>query len=76
MKTFGIGLALLVSGFVLYLVQANFAAFITGLDMGDIGVMISENMRWVGIGIMVLGVVWYWIVSPMLHYMGSGQKKD
>jgi len=76
MKTFGIGLALLAGGFALYLLQANFAAFIKGLDIGEAGVMISENFSWLAIGVMVLGIVWYWIVSPLLYFMGSGQRKD
>ncbi len=87
MISFGIGLALLISGFTFY----ELANLIT-MPAGDPGGILAPEVAkavaqftsipdtilpytpYIGIAIMVIGVSWFWILAPLLYL--TRPKKD
>ena len=78
--SFGIGLALLISGFTFY----ELANLITTPAEGAGGVLAAEMAKaiaqftnipdtvlpytpYIGMAVMAVGVVWFWIVGPLIH---------
>jgi len=79
MKSFGIGLAMLVAGATLLieasvlrgLIELGWSFTITFgggvLQINSINETLVSVAPYVCIGIMAFGVVWYWILEPVLH---------
>lgn len=79
MKSFGMGLALLIAGAVLAIVTSmmpevlpeTYAPWWLDGAWGDI----LGAGPYIGIGVMVLGVVWYWIMEPVLYLTSPPPQK-
>jgi len=76
MKLFGIGFAILVGGAALYaeaMVLKEFSNFAEDLSKSFgksplITPTIIEVFPYICLAIMAFGVVWYWIVEPILYF--------
>lgn len=70
MKLFGIGLALLVAGAALFIETTIIKDFYEAFAPSELA--ISERLLlvtpYISIAIMALGVLWYWIVEPILYF--------
>lgn len=88
MKSFGIGLALLAGGFAAYVATILLNLSITFMKAfpeppsqpvpwwaQGIWSGILLRTPYICIGIMVFGVVWYWIVEPILYLKRQGREK-
>ena len=79
MKSFGIGLALLVGGWVLYIQSGIIGAL--GKDISQnlpapvIPLPPTDILSYVGFGIMLFGFLWYWIIEPISHSTRPRQSK-
>lgn len=75
MKSFGIGLAILVAGTALYI-----ECYLLS-KVGELAQALTETMQdltigerlllvspYICLGIMAFGVVWFWIVEPILYF--------
>ena len=72
MKLFGIGLAILVAGAALYIETMYLSMFAKSFAETTQAPTILERLLFVSpyisIAIMAFGVLWYWIVEPILYF--------
>ncbi|MEW6142072.1 MAG: hypothetical protein AB1597_02805 [Chloroflexota bacterium] len=69
MNNFGIGLALAMSGFACYLLADNAGKWLASLQgMADFAKVFSMVWPWLCLAVVIIGVGWFWILSPLLYY--------
>jgi hypothetical protein len=86
MASFGIGLALLISGFTFYelatliTTPADAGGVLAGpvlkslVQLTNIPDSIMPYTPYIGLAIMIVGVAWYWVLAPILYL--TRPKKD
>lgn len=69
MRNFGIGLALVMSGFACYLLTDNAGKWLIGLEgMEEFAEVFSMVWPWLCLAVVIFGVGWFWILSPLLNF--------
>jgi len=73
MRLFGIGLAIVLAGAALY-IETSFVNMLDGVFSHDtlVAPTILDRLLSAGpyicIGIMTFGILWYWILEPILYH--------
>lgn len=69
MKSFGIGLALAMSGFACYLLSDEAVKLVTGMEgMEELSAIFAMVWPWLCLTVVVIGIGWFWILSPLLNF--------